>query len=77
MVHQGIQRVKPQRGARVIHVETPLGIVNIHLGLEDRHGRRVENVQMQPNDYAGELPVRTIGNRFVELKKRPRSGVSQ
>ena len=50
------------------------GIVNIHIGLTDRHGRRVENIQMRPNEYAGEPRVKRIGNRFVELtgKRRKR-----
>ena len=65
-----VQTVIPKRGVRVIHVETPLGIVNIHLGLSDMKGRRVENIQMRPNEYAGEPRVKKIGNRFVELKGR-------
>ena len=69
-----MQTVTPKRGTRIIHVETPLGIVNIHIGLTDRHGRRVENIQMRPNEYAGEPRVKRIGNRFVELtgKRRKR-----
>jgi hypothetical protein len=63
-----MQTVTPKRGVRIIHVETPLGIVNINIGLTDIHGRRVENVQMRPNVYAGEPRVTVVGNRFVELK---------
>jgi hypothetical protein len=51
----------------LVHVETPLGIVN---GLRDRHGRRVDTVEMIPNTYAGEPRVRVYGNRFVELLRR-------
>ena len=61
------QTVKPKRGVTILHVETELGIVNIHLGLRDRYGRRVEAVAMLPNCYAGESRVvaRRDG-RFVE-----------
>lgn len=63
-----MQTVRPRRGVRIVHVETPLGIVNIHLGLTDMGGRRVENVQMRPNNYAGEPRVKVVGCRFIELK---------
>ena len=63
-----IQRVTPKRGARVVHVETPLGVVNIYLDLRDRYGRRVENVQVSGNNYAGEPRVVRRGSRLVELK---------
>jgi hypothetical protein len=69
-----MKTVKPGK-ADVVHVETPLGIVNIHVGLHDVDGRRVENVSVQCNDYAGEPTVRIDGNlkykhkgmRLVEL----------
>ena len=50
----------------MIHVETPLGIVNIYVGLRDAEGRRVERVEMIPNRYAGEPKVTVDGGRFVE-----------
>lgn len=50
----------------ILHVETPLGIVNIHVGLGDARGRRVETVMMDPNRYAGEKKVYLRTNRFVE-----------
>lgn len=52
----------------ILHVETPLGIVNIHVGLSDRNGRTVEAVSMIPNRYAGEPKVVVRGSRFVQLK---------
>lgn len=52
----------------ILHVETPLGIVNIHVGLTDRKGRRVEAICMLPNRYAGEPKVLVSGSRFIELK---------
>lgn len=59
-------RFFPRKGSDILHVETPLGIVNIHVGLHDTRGRRVESVTFRPNDYAGERKVRLIGTRFVE-----------
>lgn len=64
----GIQRVKVKRGARVVHIETPLGVVNIHVGLSDRLGRRVENVMVSGNNYSGEPLVVRRGSRLIELK---------
>lgn len=55
----------------LLHVETPLGIVNIRTGLTDRHGRRVDSVEIIPNRYAGEPKVlrRGLSNtRLVECK---------
>ena len=54
----------------VLHVETPLGIVNIYVGLTDIRGRRIEAITLNPNRYAGEPKVLVRGNRFVELKTR-------
>ena len=52
----------------ILHVETPLGIVNIHVGLTDNKGRKVEAISMLPNRYAGEPKVIVNGSRFIELK---------
>ena len=52
--------------ARIVHIETELGIVNIHVGLRDAQGRRVETVVLIPNQYAGEPTVTVDGGRFVE-----------
>ena len=51
--------------AECIHVETPLGIVNIYVGLRDNKGRRVERISVQPNQYAGEPKVIYRGGRLV------------
>ena len=63
-----MQRVKVKREARIVHVETELGIVNIFLGLRDRLGRKVEAVEMRADNLAGESLVRRVGRRFVQLK---------
>lgn len=54
-----------------LHVETPLGIVNIYVGLRDATGRRVERIEVIPNNYAGEPKVTRSGyanTRLIELK---------
>lgn len=61
-----MKSISHRRG--ILHVETPLGIVNIHVGLTDRRGRKVEAVSMLPNRYSGEPKVIVSGSRFVELK---------
>ena len=56
----------------ILHVETPLGIVNITVGLSDRSGHRVESIEVLPSCYAGEPKVTRIGmcnTRLIELKK--------
>lgn len=68
-----MKTVRPGR-ARIIHVETELGIVNIYVGLTDAGGRKVETVEMIPNQYAGETEVLVIGRRFVENKPEMKAG---
>lgn len=69
MARDNMQTVVPKGGKTLIHVETPLGIVNIYLGLRDRLGRRVESVSMLPNGCCGEPRVAVVRNRrFVEFK---------
>ena len=69
-MRDGIKRVDAGR-ARIIHVETELGIVNIHLRLTDTKGRKVERVSMIPDQYAGELRVTvTRDGRFIQSKAR-------
>jgi len=56
----------------MLHVETPLGIVNIMVGLVDSLGRRVNAVQIIPDaDEPGKKKVKRRGwynTRLVELK---------
>src|ERR1041384_5361304 len=52
-----------------LHIETPLGIVNITIGLHDADGRRVVSVETIPNDYVGEPKVTLDGygnTRLIE-----------
>ena len=54
-----------------LHVETPLGIVNIRVGLSDRRGRRVESVEVIAPEFCGEPKIVRRGycnTRLVELK---------
>lgn len=55
------------RSGDLLHVETPLGIVNIRIGLSDAEGRRVESIEVIPNDYAGEPRVDVDGYRNTRL----------
>lgn len=47
--------------AGALHVETPLGIVNIRVGLHDLKGRRVDSIEVIPDRYVGEKKVRRSG----------------
>ncbi len=51
----------------LVHVETPLGIVNIRTNLKDVHGNRVDTIEFLPNDYSGEPKVTVDGSRVVRL----------
>lgn len=37
------------KDGNTLHIETELGIVNIHLGLHDMKGRKVESVELLPD----------------------------
>ena len=58
--------------AGTLHVETPLGIVNVRVGLTDAHGRRVDSIAVIPDaDEPGKQKVIRRGwhnTRLVELK---------
>ena len=52
-----------------LHIETPLGIVNIRHKLQMRDGSRVVSIEVIPNAYPNERPVRLDGftnTRLVE-----------
>ena len=66
------QRNITAKKGQVIHVETPLGIVNIRVCLTDMRGRSVDSVQVIPDHYAGERKVVRRGphnTRLVQLKR--------
>ena len=57
------------KDGELLHVETPLGIVNIRAGLTDGKGQRVDSIEILPNNYAGEPTVSLDGyhnNRMIE-----------
>lgn len=59
------------KGIKTIHIETQLGIFNIHLDVTDHLGRRMEEVYAIGNSYAGQKPVRAKRwgvTKLVELK---------
>jgi|TARA_R100001530_G_scaffold106744_1_gene74573 hypothetical protein len=58
---------------KLLHVETPLGIVNIRVGLTDRLGRSIDSVEVTPSNYAGHNKVKRSGfgnTRLIQLKTR-------
>lgn len=64
-------RVRWMQG-NTLHVETPNGIVNIIVGLEDAQGRSVDAISVTPSNYVGERLVIRRGSattRLVRCKK--------
>lgn len=56
-----------------LHVETPLGIVNIRCGLSDLKGRNVESIEVIPSNYSGKKKVIRSGygnTRLIQLKRK-------
>tara|TARA_R100001082_G_scaffold30763_1_gene15464 strand:- start:1124 stop:1333 length:210 start_codon:yes stop_codon:yes gene_type:complete len=57
---------------KLLHIETPLGIINIRVGLTDRLGRSVDSIEVIPSNYAGQNKVKRSGlsnTRLIKLKK--------
>jgi hypothetical protein len=55
----------------LLHVETPLGVINIRVGLMDSAGRRVDSVTVTPDEITdGKKIIRRgyYNTRMVELK---------
>ena len=52
-----MKRITWKNPDKVLHIETPLGIINIRVGLEDVEGRSVEAIEIIPNNFAGEPKV--------------------
>jgi len=61
----------------LLHVETPLGMVNIRVGLVDCRGRRVDSIQVSAFNCTGDRKVKLSGGRsntrLIELKTRRNS----
>jgi len=55
----------------LLHVETPLGVINIRAGLTDSTGRRVDSITVTPDEITGDRKIVRRGyynTRMVELK---------
>ena len=55
----------------LLHVETPLGVINIRAGLVDSAGRRVDSITITPDEITGDKKIVRRGyynTRMVELK---------
>ena len=51
----------------LLHVETPLGIVNIRVGLHDAKGRRVDSIEVLAPACSGDKKVRLSGYSNTRL----------
>ena len=58
-----------RRRAGTLIVETPLGLVNITVGLRDVNGRRVDSISVSPNDAGIRLVQGRSNMHLVELTK--------
>lgn len=67
-----MKRVAALKRGTVVHVETPLGIVNIRVGLRDAKGRAVDAVEIIPSNYVGERKVIVKGCRLVQTTRKVR-----
>jgi len=66
-----IKSISHNRAGQCLHIETPLGIVNIRVGLSDRRGRRVDSIEVIASNGCGDPKVVRRGyanTRLVELK---------
>jgi len=57
----------------LLHIETPLGLINIRVGLMDSQGRIVESIEVIPDKFAGENKIVRRGcynTRLIQLKKK-------
>jgi hypothetical protein len=55
----------------LLHVETPLGVINIRVGLVDSTGRRVDSITVTPDELTdGKKIIRRgyYNTRIIELK---------
>jgi len=70
----GMKHVSLRTGT--LHVETPVGIINIFTGLRDEAGRAVVAIHGIPDEGVGEVKVKcrpACGFRMVRnLRKTPR-----
>jgi hypothetical protein len=53
---------------KTLHIETPLGIVNITTGLSDNEGNEVEHIELLPTEEEGVILDGHINNRFIKKK---------
>lgn len=64
-----MKRLSIRKG--LLHVETPLGIINIRVGLQDVKGRNVESIEVIPSCYVGEPKIWRSGyanTRLIQVR---------
>lgn len=56
----------------VVHIATPNGVINIHVGLTDDTGRAVDSISITPSKYDGENTVILVGDRPIRTHREHR-----
>jgi len=59
--------VSVSKKTELVHIETPLGIVNVWLGLNGSDGSRRERVEYIPNNSFGEPKVKMLNDTVALL----------
>ena len=70
-MNREFKSISHRRAGQCLHIETPLGIVNIRVGLSDMRGRLVDSVEVIPSNGAGDPKVIRCGyanTRLIQLK---------
>ena len=62
-----IKRMTWKNTEKGLQIETPLGVVSIRVGLTDWEGRRVETIEIAPNNFAGQPKVVVEGQLLTRL----------
>ena len=69
-----IKRMTWKNTEKGLQIETPLGVVSIRVGLTDWEGRKVETIEIAPNNLAGQPKVMAEGGLFTSLTEALSTG---
>jgi hypothetical protein len=69
-----IKRMTWKNTEKGLQIETPLGVVSIRVGLTDWEGRKVETIEIAPNNLAGQPKVVAEGGLFTSLTEALSTG---
>ncbi len=59
------------KNQKLLHIETPLGIVNIRINLHDLKGRPVNSIEVIPSNTQGDPKIKLSGygnTRLIQLR---------